>query len=129
MAEVGPEVISGSTRMKAGTAQKMILNTLSSGAMIRMGYVYDNLMINLHLRNSKLRERGAAILQRAAGVSRKRAEQALADARHSLPTALIMLKSALRRPQAEAALKAASGNVRRAIVQAQGRPAANHLES
>ena len=68
--EVGPEVISGSTRMKAGTAQKMVLNMLSSAAMTRLGYVYGNLMVNVTPRNSKLAARGVGILQQAAGVSR-----------------------------------------------------------
>ena len=67
--EVGPEVISGSTRMKAGTAQKMVLNMLSSGAMTRLGYVYGNLMVNVTPRNSKLAARGVSILQQAARVA------------------------------------------------------------
>src|SRR5207245_11058454 len=62
--EVGPEVIAGSTRMKAGTAQKMVLNMLSTGAMTRLGWVYGNLMTNVHLKNTKLVERGIGILQR-----------------------------------------------------------------
>ena len=69
--EVGPEVISGSTRMKAGTAQKMVLNMLSSGAMTRLGYVYGNLMVNVPPKNSKLAARGVSILQRAAEVEQK----------------------------------------------------------
>ena len=69
--EVGPEVISGSTRMKAGTAQKMVMNMLSSGAMTRLGLVYGNLMVNLNPKNSKLAERGVSILRRAAKVSRE----------------------------------------------------------
>src|SRR5690242_6562656 len=69
VAEVGPEVISGSTRMKAGTAQKMILNMLSSGAMVRLGYVYGNLMANVHVKNRKLTARAINILERATGVS------------------------------------------------------------
>ncbi len=75
--EVGPEVISGSTRMKAGTAQKMVLNMLSSGAMTRLGYVYGNLMVNVTPRNSKLAARGVSILQQAAGVSEEIAREAL----------------------------------------------------
>ena len=73
VAEVGPEVISGSTRMKAGTAQKMILNMLSTGAMTRLGYVYGNLMVNVPPKNSKLAARGVSILQRAASVDRRTA--------------------------------------------------------
>ena len=62
VAEVGPEVISGSTRMKSATAQKMILNMITTGAMTRLGYVYDNLMVNVHMKNSKLVERGIRVL-------------------------------------------------------------------
>src|SRR6202011_4849143 len=79
--EVGPEVISGSTRMKAGTAQKMVLNMLSSGAMTRLGYVYGNLMVNVTPRNSKLAARGVSILQQAAGVNEEIARHALRAAR------------------------------------------------
>src|SRR6202040_2766491 len=73
--EVGPEVISGSTRMKAGTAQKMVLNMLSSGAMIRLGYVYGNLMVNLHQKNEKLVDRAVRILQTTAGLGRRAAQK------------------------------------------------------
>ncbi|MGH9670056.1 MAG: N-acetylmuramic acid 6-phosphate etherase, partial [Terriglobales bacterium] len=67
--ETGPEVVAGSTRMKAGTAQKLVLNMLSTGAMTRLGYVYGNLMVNVHRKNRKLRERGLSILERAAGIN------------------------------------------------------------
>src|SRR5205807_7320126 len=73
VAEVGPEALSGSTRMKAGTAQKTILNMLSTGAMARLGYVYGNLMINVDSKNQKLVQRGLAILEKAAGVDRQTA--------------------------------------------------------
>jgi N-acetylmuramic acid 6-phosphate etherase len=118
VAEVGPEVISGSTRMKAGTAQKMILNMLSSGAMARLGYVYGNLMINVPPKNSKLAARGVRILQRAAGVERKMAQQALKAARNRVPVALVMLHAAVGRREAEQALKSARGHVRQAIAAA-----------
>ena len=81
--EVGPEVISGSTRLKAGTAQKMVLNMLSSGAMTRLGYVYGNLMVNVTPKNSKLAARGVSILQQAAGVSDEIARQTLRAAGNS----------------------------------------------
>ena len=119
VAEVGPEVISGSTRMKAGTAQKMVLNMLSSGAMTRMGYVYGNLMINVHPKNSKLVARGISILRRAAGVDKKKAQQALRAARNSVPVALVMLQAEVDRTEAERALKLAAGHVREAIAAAQ----------
>lgn len=115
--EVGPEVVSGSTRMKAGTAQKMVLNMLSTGAFTMLGYVYDNLMVNVRPKNSKLRERAIAILQRATGASRPAAQKTLATA-GSVQAALVMLKAGATRTQAERALKAAEGDVRRAIVSA-----------
>jgi N-acetylmuramic acid 6-phosphate etherase len=118
--EVGPEVISGSTRLKAGTAQKMVLNMLSSGAMIRLGYVYGNLMVNLHLKNEKLIERGVSILQRAAGVGREEAVRTLKSAGNDVPTALVMLQAEVGQKEARRALHAASGNVRRAIAAARG---------
>jgi N-acetylmuramic acid 6-phosphate etherase len=113
--EVGPEVISGSTRMKSGTAQKMVLNMLSSGAMTKLGYVYDNLMINVRTKNYKLAERAVTILQRAAEVPREAAQQALKASGSSVPLALIMLQTGASRAVAQRALKAADGNVRAAI--------------
>jgi N-acetylmuramic acid 6-phosphate etherase len=114
--EVGPEVISGSTRMKAGTAQKMILNMLSSGAMTRLGYVYRNLMVNVHLKNEKLVQRGVNILEQAAGVSSELAREALNSAGNRVPVALVMLAANVNRRAAERTLKQANGHVRRAIV-------------
>jgi N-acetylmuramic acid 6-phosphate etherase len=116
--EVGPEVISGSTRMKAGTAQKMVLNMLSSGAMTRLGYVYGNLMINVTPRNSKLAARSVSILQEAAGVSEEVARKALKSAGNSVPVGLVMLQAQVDRREAERALKLAGGHVRQAIAAA-----------
>jgi N-acetylmuramic acid 6-phosphate etherase len=116
--EVGPEVISGSTRMKAGTAQKMVLNMLSSGAMTRLGYVYGNLMVNVTPRNSKLAARGVSILQQAAGVNEEIARHALRAAKNSVPVGLVMLQAQVDRKEAERALKSAGGHVRRAIAAA-----------
>ena len=113
--EVGPEVVSGSSRMKAGTAQKMVLNMLSTGAMTRLGYVYDGLMVNVHLKNEKLVERGISILQQAAGVDRNSARKALQAAGKSVPVALVMLIAGVTRAQAVSALKQNSGHVRNAI--------------
>jgi N-acetylmuramic acid 6-phosphate etherase len=115
VAEVGPEVIAGSSRMKAGSAQKMILNMLSSGAMTRLGYVYGNLMINLHVKNYKLRERGLTILQQAAGITRAAAEQALQAAADDVPVALVMMQADVTRQQAVKALRQSHGHVRQAI--------------
>jgi N-acetylmuramic acid 6-phosphate etherase len=116
--EVGPEVISGSTRMKAGTAQKMVMNMLSSGAMTRLGLVYGNLMVNLNPKNSKLAERGVSILRRAARVSREIAQQTLKAAGNSVPVALVMLQAEVNREQAEQSLDATRGHVREAIAAA-----------
>ena len=116
--EVGPEVIAGSSRMKAGTAQKMVLNMLSSGTMARLGYVYGNLMVNVHRKNQKLAERAITILERSAGIARTRARRLLRSARNSVPVALIMRKAKVGQSAAARALKAAQGNVRQAIAQA-----------
>lgn len=113
--EVGPEVISGSTRMKAGTAQKMVLNMLSAGSMTRLGYVYGNLMVNVRPKNAKLAERAVSILQKAAQISATEARQSLKAAGNSVPAALVMLQAGVERKQAERAVKSAGGNVRRAI--------------
>ena len=115
VADVGPEVVAGSTRMKAGTAQKLILNMLSTGAMARLGYVYGNLMVNVHVKNKKLWERGVTILEEAAGIKRAAAEQALKAAGRSVPVALVMLKAGVSKAEARRRLKASCGNVRRAI--------------
>ena len=114
-AEVGPEVISGSTRMKAGTAQKMILNMLTTGAMTRLGYVYGNLMVNVSPKNEKLVERAITILSQAADIDRAHAKTALSKSGGSVPLALIMLKSGAILREAQRKLKAAGGNVRKAI--------------
>ena len=119
--EVGPEVVAGSTRMKAGTAQKMVLNLLSTGAMTQLGYVYGNLMVNVHLKNKKLVERGVRILTQAAGIDDAAARNALKAAGNSVPVALVMCKTGLGRKQAEQRLKAARGHVRRAIESASSR--------
>jgi N-acetylmuramic acid 6-phosphate etherase len=119
--EVGPEVIAGSSRMKAGTAQKMVLNMLSSGAMTRLGYVYDGLMVNVHPRNEKLVERGIGIVEQAAKISRSEAEHALQLARNRVPVAIVMLRTGVSPDRAALALKLRRGNVREAIAAARGR--------
>ncbi len=115
VAEVGPEVVSGSTRMKAGSAQKMILNMITTGAMTRLGYVYENLMVNVHMKNSKLEERGIHILMLACAVDRSTAVRAIRSAGKSMPIALVMLKAGVDKPEAMRRLVQADGNVRRAI--------------
>jgi N-acetylmuramic acid 6-phosphate etherase len=118
VAEVGPEVVAGSTRMKAGTAQKMILNTLSTGTMARLGYVYGNLMVNLHPRNKKLAERGVGILEESAGLGRRAARKLLAAAGGRVNVAMVMAKAGVSRIQAEAALAKSEGRVRQAVAAA-----------
>ena len=115
VAEVGPEVVSGSTRMKAATAQKMVLNMITTGAMTRLGYVYDNLMVNVHMQNNKLMERGINILMRACKVDREAAVRAIKSAGRSVPVALVMLKAAVDKPEAVRRLAKSDGNVRLAI--------------
>lgn len=113
--DTGPEVVSGSTRLKAGTAQKMVLNMLSTAAMVRVGRVYENWMVGVALTNKKLQRRGARILEEAAGVSASAAAHALRRAGHDMPTALVMLKAGVDVSDARRRLAAAHGNVRRAL--------------
>jgi N-acetylmuramic acid 6-phosphate etherase len=116
VADVGAEVVAGSTRMKAGTAQKMILNMLTTGAMTRLGYVYGNLMVNVSPKNKKLVERGVGILEKAAGLNQAAARKLLAAARGHVPVALVMAKGGVTRTEAVAALRESQGQVRRAIM-------------
>jgi N-acetylmuramic acid 6-phosphate etherase len=113
--DVGPEVISGSTRMKAGSAQKMVLNMITTGAMTRLGYVYDNLMVNVHMQNSKLVERGIHILMSACKIDHEAAVQIIKCAGRSVPVALVMLKAKVDKPEAVRRLAKSDGNVRLAI--------------
>jgi N-acetylmuramic acid 6-phosphate etherase len=119
--EVGPEVLAGSSRMKAATAHKMVLNTISTGAMTRLGYVYGNFMVNVEPRNEKLVERATRILQQAAVVDHDTARQALENANRRTPVALVMLVAGVTRSGASAALKRVAGNVRKAISLAKSR--------
>jgi len=111
----GPEVLSGSTRMKAGTAQKMVLNMLSTAAMVRLGRAYENWMIRMKLTNEKLQKRAARILEQAAGVSASKARHALRQARHDLPVALVMLQTGSDSREAQQHLAKSNGNVRAAL--------------
>jgi N-acetylmuramic acid 6-phosphate etherase len=113
--ETGPEVVSGSTRMKAGTAEKLVLNMLSTGAMVKLGYVYGNLMVNLHQKNTKLTERAVTIVARALGIDRDKAREALQRAGRDVPIAIVMAKAGVSRAGTEQALKDSRGHVRRAI--------------
>ncbi|MGH9776491.1 MAG: N-acetylmuramic acid 6-phosphate etherase [Candidatus Acidiferrales bacterium] len=111
----GAEVLAGSTRMNAGTAQKMVLNLLSTAAMVRLGYVYDNWMIGVALTNRKLRARGLRILEEATGASPRQAQHALRLARHDLRVALLMLKTDGSAAECRKKLQAAGGDLRRAL--------------
>lgn len=112
---VGPEVIAGSSRMKAGTAQKMILNMISTASMIRLGLVYSNLMSNLKATNEKLRRRACAILAEETGLDREAAKRLFDDAGHDLRIALLIAQSSLSRDEAEELLKRHNNSVRRAM--------------
>jgi len=125
--ETGAEVVSGSTRMKAGTAQKMVLNMISTGAMVRLGYVYGSLMVKVHPKNVKLTERAITILHRAPGLSRNESEKMLRRSGGCIPIALVMFKARASRFRAEQALIAADGHIRRAISLAQKRRRATAL--
>jgi N-acetylmuramic acid 6-phosphate etherase len=112
---VGPEVITGSTRLKAGTATKMVLNMLSSGAMVRLGYVYSNLMVNVQPRNAKLMDRAARIIMTISGVDRDRAAGILEEAGRDVRTAVVMARLGVGRAEAESRLAASGGRLREAI--------------
>jgi N-acetylmuramic acid 6-phosphate etherase len=120
--DTGPEVIAGSTRLKAGTAQKMVLNLLSTTAMIRFGKVYENWMVYVAMTNQKLRRRGARILEEAAGLSPSASAHALRQAGHDLPLVLVMTKSGATASNARQYLKSSNGNVRQALAQARQHP-------
>jgi len=115
VAEVGPEVVSGSTRMKAGSAQKMVLNMITTGAMTRLGYVYDNLMVNVHMKNAKLVERGIRVLMRVCNIDRDAAIRTIKSAGKSIPIAVVMLKANVDKMEAVRRLAKSDGNVRLAI--------------
>jgi N-acetylmuramic acid 6-phosphate etherase len=113
--EVGPEVLTGSTRLKAGTSQKMVLNMLSTAVMARLGHVYENLMIDMLVTNEKLAERAVRILAEAGGKSVSEAEHALGAAGHDLRAGLVMLKLRIGAADAKKRLKAARGRLRKAL--------------
>jgi N-acetylmuramic acid 6-phosphate etherase len=114
-AEVGPEVLTGSTRMKAGTAQKMVLNMLSTATMARLGHVYENLMIDVVQTNEKVTRRALRILAEASGRSVSAAEHALRAAGHNMRVALVMLKRTVDAQKARELLAATRGDLRQAL--------------
>jgi N-acetylmuramic acid 6-phosphate etherase len=115
IAIVGPEVVTGSTRLKAGTATKMVLNMITTGAMIRIGKTYGNLMVDLRATNDKLRDRSERIVAEVCGVTRDEARALLAAADRSVKTAIVMQKLGVDRDAALAALAAAGGVIRRVV--------------
>lgn len=112
---VGPEVVMGSTRMKSGTAQKLVLNMLTTAAMIRLGKVYENMMIDLQMTNKKLVERSKKIVMIITGLSYDEATIALDKAKGHVKTALVMIKANVDFKTAKERLKKADGFVRKAI--------------
>lgn len=113
--EVGPEVIMGSTRMKSGTAQKLVLNMISTAAMIRIGKVYENMMIDLQMTNQKLVERSKRIVMIITGVSYEEAEKYLKEAKGNVKTALVMILAKVPYEEAVRRLQLSEGFVRKAI--------------
>ena len=113
--QTGPEVIAGSTRMKAGTAQKLVLNLLSTAAMVRLGHVYRNLMVNVSMRSRKLRGRGRRVLEWALGCDQRTAERLIRASGGDLKAAVVMGKLGCTRAEARRRLRAAAGVVYQAI--------------
>lgn len=112
---VGPEAITGSTRMKAGTATKLALNTLTTGAMIRSGRAYGNLMVDLMAWSDKLRDRGERIVMETCGVDRGEARRAIDDADGSVKLAIVMVRRGVNADEAKELLERVEGSVRRAV--------------
>jgi N-acetylmuramic acid 6-phosphate etherase len=115
----GPEVLAGSTRLRAGTATKLVLNMISTAVMIRLGHVYGNLMVNVQPNNEKLAARARRIIEQATGVSRQRAAELLEAAGRDVRTAIVMEKKKVSRAEAERLLSQSGGRIRQALV---GRP-------
>ena len=113
--EVGPEVLTGSTRLRAGTSQKLVLNMLSTAVMARLGHAYENLMIDMMLTNEKLEDRALRILAAASGKSVSAAEHALRAAGHDLRVGLVMMKRGVEAREAKRLIAQAGGNLRGAL--------------
>lgn len=113
--EVGPEVLMGSTRMKSGTAQKLVLNMLTTTAMVRLGKVYENMMVDLQLTNAKLVERSRRILMISTGVDYQRAADVLKEAGGHVKTGIVMIVAGVSRDEAHRRLERAGGFVRLAV--------------
>ena len=111
----GPEILTGSTRLRAGTATKLVLNMISTGVMIRLGHVYGNLMVNVRPTNRKLEDRARRIIQQATGVSYERAAELLEEGDRSVRNAIVMEKKKVSRGEAERLLAAAKGRITEAL--------------
>jgi N-acetylmuramic acid 6-phosphate etherase len=111
----GPEVVTGSTRLKAGTATKLVLNTISTLAMVRLGKVYQNLMVDLRASNEKLRDRGARIISTVTGIGRPEAMELLRRADGHVKTAIVMQRRSVDRDEAQQLLDRAGGRLREAL--------------
>ncbi|ETI66117.1 N-acetylmuramic acid 6-phosphate etherase [Neobacillus vireti] len=112
---VGPEVLTGSTRLKAGTAHKMILNMISTSSMILLGKAYENLMVDVHVSNQKLKERAIGIIRKITGVSYEIAAETLEKADLQVKTAIVMIKTETTKKETEQLLTKANGYVKKAI--------------
>ncbi|WP_223594004.1 N-acetylmuramic acid 6-phosphate etherase [Neobacillus bataviensis] len=112
---VGPEVLTGSTRLKSGTAHKMILNMISTSSMILLGKAYENLMVDVHVSNQKLKERAIGIIRKITGVSYETASETLEQADLQVKTAIVMIKTNTTKQEAEQLLIKANGYVKKAI--------------
>jgi N-acetylmuramic acid 6-phosphate etherase len=109
---VGPEIVTGSTRMKAGTATKLVLNTLTTGAMIRLGKIYGNLMVDLRAWNDKLVDRSQRIVMETTGLDRGAAREVIQAADGSVKTAIVMARRGVAKPEAERLLAEHAGRLR-----------------
>ncbi len=116
--QVGPEVVAGSTRLKSGTAEKLVLNMLSTAAMVRLGKTYGDLMVDLRAVSAKLRDRALRILRETTGANEAHCHAALEATQWSLKPAILMLRAHVDRAEAERRLAAADGSLRRALLDA-----------
>ncbi|NBH83738.1 N-acetylmuramic acid 6-phosphate etherase [bacterium C-53] len=119
-AEPGPEVLTGSTRLKAGTTTKLILNMISTISMIRIGKIYKNYMVDVKMSNKKLVTRGTNIVSAVTGCSKERAEEALAESEGSVRTAIAMILLGCRKEEAEDALKKVNGRIQNLVEEEKG---------
>jgi N-acetylmuramic acid 6-phosphate etherase len=111
----GPEILTGSTRLRAGTATKLILNMISTAVMVRLGHVYGNLMVNVQPTNQKLEDRARRIIQEATGVAYERAAELLDRAGRSVRVAIIMQNNKISREESEFLLARSKGRIREAL--------------